>query len=116
MTNVTTMNPRGEMILIECKDVTPFGKEVKTDSGIVLSAATAAKDIQEMVPAWGEIVSVGDAVPEELPVGTKVLLPDSTRYQKVYEPRVVNGELKRNSPEQQIFVTTHFKNISIVYK
>lgn len=109
------MKPRGEMVIIACEDTKAFGAEIKSDAGIILGRA---EDRENLIPAWGKIVEKGSEVPDDVSVviGDTVLLPDSTRYQKVYEPRVVSGELPRNSKDQLIYITTHYKNISIIYK
>lgn len=69
------------------------------------------------IPLVGTIVAIGGSVPttENSPIalGNVVLLPNG-RLDHVPDPRYLTGEIA--SDEQRQLVTTHYKNIRVVYK
>ena len=100
---------KGEMVIIEVK-ARNKGTEIKTESGLILGKLEEGE-----IPLTGTIVSVGDGVPsDEISINDVVLLPNG-KLQNVPDPRVIEGSMKREDPDAAKMVTTHYKNICVVY-
>lgn len=100
----------GEQVILEIK-ARRVGDEVKTEGGLVIGI-----EQQGEIPTTGTVVSIGQFVDQAyVQLGDVVLLPNG-HLQNVPDPRVVTGALPKKSPEAKQFVTTHYKNIAVVYR
>lgn len=100
---------RGEMIIINAK-------ARKKGDEIVVSGIIVGKEEHGEIPLTGVVVSAGSEVNQDhVKVGDTVLLPDSGRCQNVPDPRIVTKELAADSKDREIFITTHYKNVAVVY-
>lgn len=110
MSDIKKAFANGEQVILEIK-ARRVGDEVKTETGLVIGI-----EQQGEIPTTGTVVSIGQFVDKAYAqLGDVVLLPNG-HLQNVPDPRVVAGALKKASPEAKQFVTTHYKNIAVVYR
>lgn len=100
------MKALDESVIIEVK-ARRKGEEIKRN-GIVVGIEQHGE-----VPEWGTIVDVGERS-VGLEVGDVVLVPNG-RMTHVPDPRVVAGELSKDSFDSRQLITTHWKNIQVKY-
>ncbi|AUR85877.1 chaperonin 10 Kd subunit [Vibrio phage 1.081.O._10N.286.52.C2] len=100
----------GEQIIIDTKAIKE-GEEVKSAGGIVIGRATEGE-----VPLHGIVIAVGEEVNTDIiNIGDKVLLPQGS-IRNVPDPRIIAGEMSQNDNNRVLWVSTHYKNITAVYR
>ena len=100
---------QGEQIIMH-QEVRMKGAEVKTSGGIVLGIEEHGE-----VPLTGIVVSVGPDVDTSIiDIGDVCLLP-AANMNNVPDPRIIAGEMDRDSVERLTMFSTHFKNVCVKY-
>lgn len=98
----------GEMVILHA-EARKKGQEIKSATGLVIGTEEFGE-----IPTTARIVSKGPDV-QGLEIGELVLIPDTSRCQNVPDPRIISKEMDAKDPESLILITTHYKNICIVY-
>lgn len=103
-------NAQGNQIIIDTK-VRKVGEEVKSAAGIILGTEREGE-----VPLFGKVISVGATVDQNvIKLGDIVLLPNG-HMKNVPDPRIIAGEMEQTDSGRVTWMSTHYENISVVYK